>query len=211
MTKSFKIWIEDKKTFEKVVKQMDNNAVRWFMSGDCASSHHIDRYNFPPTALFVNSDNELSWSNDKLFFKDHKYSEITSEEYLKEEKQMSKDIKVRDIVRVTNWGELYVSDASWLETQYTQGKIPINFVARYAYGDDSNYRNHKYDDNTRYEVLYVSDELESKVLICEEGVIYANIYLLHVDGVELYDKPVEMTISEIEKKLGITNLKIVER
>ena len=85
MTKPFKIWIEDKKTFEIVVKQMDKDGIRWFMSQDYASAD-IDRYNFPPIALFVNSDNELSWSDSKLFFNDHEYREITPEEYLKEGK-----------------------------------------------------------------------------------------------------------------------------
>ena len=124
---------------------------------------------------------------------------------------MSNDIKVGDIVRVTNWGKQYYSNESWFETQYTQGKIPLNFVARYAYGDTSNYRNCRYDDDTRYEVLYVSARPKSRVLICDERPMCTNIYLLDIDGVELYDKPVEMTISEIEEKLGITNLKIVDK
>ena len=122
---------------------------------------------------------------------------------------MSKDIKVGDIVRVTNWGQQYDSNESWLETHYTQGKIPLIFVAQYAYGDNYNYRNHRYDDDTRYKVLYVSDEPKSRVLIRDERPMCAKIYLLDIDGVELYDKPVEMTISEIEEKLGIKNLKII--
>ena len=120
---------------------------------------------------------------------------------------MSKDIKVGDIVRVADWGEVYDLDAAWVETQYTQGKIPLNFVAQYAYGDNYNYWNHKYDDDTRYEVLYVGDGPKPKVLICEARPIRTKIYLLNIAGIELY--PVEIPISTIEEKLGIKNLKII--
>ena len=57
MTKPFKIWIEDKKTFERVLKQMDKDGIRW-VTGKCAS-HRIDLYPVP-IALFVDSDNILS-------------------------------------------------------------------------------------------------------------------------------------------------------
>ena len=123
---------------------------------------------------------------------------------------MSEAIKVGDIVRVTDWGDMFDTNTSWFETQYAKGKIPLNFVAQYAYGDDYNYRNYKYDDNTRYEFLYVSDEPRPRVVICKERLKRSHIYLLDISGVELYDKPVEMTISEIEKKLGIKNLKIIK-
>lgn len=123
---------------------------------------------------------------------------------------MSEDIKVGDIVRVTDWGTMYDSNESWFETQYTQGKIPLIFVARYAYGDNYNYCNYMYDDDTRYKVLYVSDEPKPRILIRDERPMCDKIYLLDIDGVELYDKSVEMTVSEIEKKLGIKNLKIIK-
>ena len=66
MTKPFKIWIEDKETYEKVVKQMDKDGIRW-VSGKCAS-HRIDLYG-TPIALYVDSYNELSWGANKSYFK----------------------------------------------------------------------------------------------------------------------------------------------
>lgn len=202
MTKPFRIWIEDKKTFEKVTKQMDKDGIRW-ASGRCAS-HNIDLYNVP-IALFVDSDNRLTWDEGERF-KDHKYSEITPEEYLKEDKTM---IKVGDIVRVTNWVHQYSSNDVWFKTHIDD--LETDWLIKYAHGDSTHYMNHQYNDMNKYQVLYV-DEYEAKCLIASKT--HSNrvdrVYLIGLKGVELYDKPTEMTISEIEEKLGIKNLKIVK-
>lgn len=116
------------------------------------------------------------------------------------------DIRVGDVVRVTDWGYMYDTNRHWIMEKYEEGGIPLDYVARYAYGNDKNYLTHKYDDDTEYKVVYVFGQ---KVLICEEGA-YTEIYMLDASGIELYYPPTEMTIAEIEEKLGVSNLRIVE-
>lgn len=196
MTKPFKIWIEDKKTFEKVTKQMDKDGIRW-ASGSWAS-HCIDIYNVP-IALFVDSDNRLSWSNSERF-KDSGYNEITPEEYLKENKIMIKaDLKDWMIVE-DNWGARYIVD-----------KIHSCFLG-YTLSNDSIYDMDDYDDdlcdstNGHY-ITKVFDPTPSDlswILGGGSDVILRNIIW------EREEPAVEMTVAEIEEKLGIKNLKIVK-
>lgn len=121
---------------------------------------------------------------------------------------MNKNFKIGDIVRVTDWGEAYPTDDSWFEERV--GTIPLNYIMRYAYGNHSNYDKYKNsDDPAKYTVLYVSDGNPSRVLICNEDSIDREVYMLDVNGIELYDELVEMTISQIEKKLGISHLRII--
>lgn len=117
-----------------------------------------------------------------------------------------KDIRVGDKVKVTDWGYMYDTNYHWIMEKYKEDEISLDWVARYAYGNDKNYHTCKYNDDTKYEVVYIS---RNKALICEEG-SWTEIYMLDTSGLELYYPPTEMTISEIEEKLGVSNLRIVE-
>lgn len=198
MVKSFKIWIEDKKTFENVIKQMDKDGIRWYMSEDCASSH-IDRHDVP-IALFVDSDNKLSWGDDEVSFKDHEYSEITPKEYLKEDKTMTKaDLKDWMIVE-DNLDRRYIVDkvhGCFLQYNYTN-----NYISNM-----DNFNGDLHDSANGHYITKVFDptinEL-SRILDGFSDVIPRDIIW------EREEPAVEMTIAEIEEKLGIKNLKIVK-
>ena len=117
-------------------------------------------------------------------------------------------IKVDDIVRVANWSGQYIVANSW----FLRHKDELNFewVIRYAYGDDTNYLEHRCNDDSKYQVLFI-DDFGNVALITD---FYAT-YLIDMDCLELYYKPTEcepteMTISEIEEELGISNLKIIK-
>ena len=120
-------------------------------------------------------------------------------------------IKAGDIVRVTDWGRQYSSNSLWFEMHIDD--LETEWLIKYAYGDSTHYMKHKYTDINKYQVLYV-DEYEGKCLITQKYYYdyYSNVYLISLKGVELYDKPteIEMTISEIEEKLGVKNLRIIK-
>lgn len=212
MRKKIKILIKDSETYKKVTKQMDKEGIRWWASGDLPSDSLYNTLNsFPidffPVYLFVDEYSRLSWSDSS--YPDDRYSEITPEEYLKENKTM---IKVGDIVRVTDWGRQFSSNSLWFETHIDD--LETEWLIKYAHGNSTHYTEHKYNDTNKYQVLYV-DECEEKCLITQKNYYYdyvSNVYLISLKGVELYDKPteIEMTISEIEEKLGVKNLKIVK-
>lgn len=115
-----------------------------------------------------------------------------------------------DIVRVTNWGRQYSRFTKWFEDHIDQ--LETEWVIHYPYGNDTHYKGHKCNDITKYRVLYI-DIVDKMCLITRvsayQGAIF-EVYLIGLDALELYDKPTEMTISEIEEKLGIRNLKIVK-
>ena len=202
MTKPFKIWIEDKKTFEKVVKQMDKDGIRWVI-GECAS-YRIDLYPVP-IALFVDSDNILSWGSDKLYLKNPEYNEITPEEYLKENNTMTKaDLK--------DW--MIVEDN--LESKYFVDRVH-NYFLQY---DDAGQDNHIIDMNAYNDELY-SAQLGRYITKVFRPSVYIIAYILDGDCNisrlndscliwERSEPAVEMTVAEIEEKLGIKNLKIVK-
>ena len=120
-------------------------------------------------------------------------------------------LKVGDIVRVTDWGCQYSTNSVWFMAH--KDDLKTEWLINNAYGDSTHYEGHQYSDTTKYRVLYV-DEYDGKCLItryyCSDRIY--EVYLIGLKGVELYDKPTEikMTISEIEKRLGIENLSIVK-
>ena len=119
-------------------------------------------------------------------------------------------IKVGDIVRVTDWGRQYSRRTAWFKEHINQ--LETEWLINFAYGDQTHYMEHKCDDITKYKVLYI-DIVAGLCLITPfswfNGVI-DDVYLIGLDAVELYDKPIEMTISKIEETLGIKNLKIIK-
>lgn len=125
-------------------------------------------------------------------------------------------IKAGDIVRVTDWRCQYVRCSDWFNTHIAS--LKTEWLIKYAYGDRTHYIDYidierACNDNKKYRVLYV-DEYEKTCLITR-AVDYSKhpvfeVYLIGLKGVELYNKPTEMTISEIEEKLGVKNLKIIE-
>jgi hypothetical protein len=211
MREKIKILIKDAETYGKVTKQMDKEGIRWWVTGDLPSDsmHNMGNsflIDFFPIYLCVDEYSRLSWSDSSDT--DDRYSEITPEEYLKEDKRM---IKVGDIVRVTDWGCQYSTNSLWFLTHMDD--LETEWLINYTYDDTTHYTEHQYNDTNKYRVLYV-DEHEGKCLITQKGYsdrVY-DIYLIGLKGVELYDNPTEteMTISEIEKRLGIKNLKIVK-
>ena len=128
-------------------------------------------------------------------------------------------IKVGDIVRVKNWGNSWNTCTSWF-LEHSKELKP-EWMINYKYGDWEKFNKYygERDDDEKYEVLYV-DSIGEKVLIrsYDEDTIelekevgfLGSTYLLGLKAVELYDgEPVEMTVTEIEKRLGIRNLKII--
>ena len=119
-------------------------------------------------------------------------------------------LKAGDIVRVTDWGCQYSTNSLWFVEHMDD--LETEWLIKYTYGDTTHYTEHQYTDVwNEYRVLYV-DEYERKCLITRHYYSdrVSDVYLIGLKGVELYDKPTEMTISEIEKKLGIKNLKIIK-
>lgn len=217
MTKPFKILIKDKKTFEKVLKQMDKDGIRW-VSGECVS-HCIDLYNVP-IALFVNGDNRLSWDDVKRFKDCKKYSEITPEEYLKEDKTMTKaDLEDWMIVE-TAGGSIFLVDKTHGYLICDNGHMPLS-----AYTDDLEHCSRYGRDYSiakvyePYSIVKVYElRLGSEFLLKAylDGTAPAN-RKIEEDLNLIWERPesvepesVEMTIAEIEEKLGIKNLKIVK-
>ena len=115
-------------------------------------------------------------------------------------------IKVGDFIRVTNWGLSIPADREWFEER--KNELDFMWVIRYAYSDDGNFRRCCFTDEQKYIVLYI-DSVYKRALISKW---WGNgkVYLIKLDGIELYDKPTEMTISEIEEKLGVKNLRIIK-
>lgn len=122
-------------------------------------------------------------------------------------------IKVGDVVRVKDWGRGYSTCASWFEDKLKNCLILPEYAIHYAYGDSSNYIDHQYNDINKYRVLYVDDNGDGKALITRmSNCGMDKTHLIGINALELYDsEPIEMTISEIEEKLGIRNLKVIVR
>lgn len=114
-------------------------------------------------------------------------------------------IEAGNRVRVTDWGRAYSSYTKWFETH--EHEIEFEWAVRYAYGNTDNFDKRRYSDDTAYNVLIIID---GRALITDDDLCQQQVYLVDVDVIELYDRTVEMTISEIEEKLGIRNLKIVK-
>lgn len=116
-------------------------------------------------------------------------------------------IKVGDFIRVTNWGLSITTSRTWFEER--KNELDFMWVICYAYGDDTNFCRCRFTDEAKYIVLYI-DSVYKRALItsCYSG--NGKVYLIKLDGIELYDKPTEMTISEIEEKLGVKNLRIIK-
>ena len=104
-------------------------------------------------------------------------------------------IRVGDKVKVKNWGKSYSNTVSWFEESTD---IPRGLIARYAYGDDSNFHNCQYSDTETYTVKYLKD---NKALITAQGRDYSPVYMIGIEGLELKDVK-KMTVSEIEEELG---------
>jgi hypothetical protein len=198
--REFKILIKDKETYVKVTKQMNKEGIRW--RGDRKLPSNLeDRnwlFNRLPIYLLVNKYNILSWSD--LDSNNEGFSEITPEEYLKENKIMTKaDLKDWMIVE-DNW-----------ETRYIVDRVHDCFLG-YGYNNNSIYDIDDYDDDLRdlangHYITKVFDPTPAELSCILDG---DNDDVLLRNIIWQREEPIEMTISEIEEKLGIKNLKIVE-
>ena len=205
MRKKIKILIKDAKTYGKVTKQMDKEGVRWWATGDLPSDSMYNIENsFPidffPIYLCVDECSRLSWSESS--YTDDRYSEITPEEYLKEDKTMTKaDLK--------DW--MIVEDN--LERRYLVNRVHETLL---EYGSVDR-------DNKVFSLDFFTDDLcridNSFYITRIFTPSSTNISYIFDGEYTLYAKPiwerptppaVEMTVAEIEEKLGIKNLKIVK-
>ena len=119
------------------------------------------------------------------------------------------EIKVGDIVRVTNWGKGYTTNTVWFYDNLNE--LETSWIIRYAYDDEYNYLHHKLSDKSKYIILYIDEKSKRALITCKDTGSSEKVYLIGMDGLELYDQPpIEMTVAEIEKKLGIKNLKIIK-
>ena len=121
---------------------------------------------------------------------------------------MSRKIKVGDIVEVVDWGCEYATDFTWFHDH--KNELEFEWLVKYSYGNYANFIDHQYDDDNSYRVLYI-DERRRKCLITLENdyIKLYTVYLIDLEGIKLNNKT-KMTIAEIEKKLGIHNLEIIE-
>lgn len=118
------------------------------------------------------------------------------------------EIKVGDIVRVTDWGSEFSSYDSWFKDR--ANVLKLDWLIHYAYNTSAMIGHSELADDLEFRVLYVDDEINKHILITPKSRYLGGVYLIGIKGVELYDKSTEMTISEIEEKLGIHNLKIIK-
>lgn len=108
-------------------------------------------------------------------------------------------LKAMDIVRVTDWGCQYTRYSEWFETHIDD--LETEWLIKYAYGNHRHCTERRCNDNIKYQVLYV-DEYE-RVCLITHATDYSDyifdVYLIGLNGVELYNNPSEMTIEEIEE------------
>ena len=116
------------------------------------------------------------------------------------------EIKVGDIVRIINWGRGYTTNSAWFEEYFDF--LDPKWIIGYSYGNEDNYLHCQFDDNRKYKVLFVADD--RALIALNSASEYGATYLIATDAIELYDSPVEMTVAEIEERLGIKNLKIIK-
>lgn len=126
-----------------------------------------------------------------------------------DEVNMNRKIKVGDTVKVVDWGCEYTTNDVWFYEH--KNELELEWLVKYSYGNHANFIEHQYDDDGSYQVLYV-DEIEEKCLITFKDLFVniSEVYLIGFDGIKLNNKATKMTISEIEEKLGIRNLEIIE-
>lgn len=126
-----------------------------------------------------------------------------------DEVNMNRKIKVGDTVKVVDWGCEYSTNDAWFYEH--KNELELEWLLKYSYGNDANFMEHRYDDDSSYQVLYV-DEIEEKCLITFKSFFedINEVYLIGFNGIKLNNKATKMTISEIEEKLGIRNLEIIE-
>lgn len=107
---------------------------------------------------------------------------------------------------VKNWGNAYTTFSDWFESRIQNPDFNPEWAIRYAYDDDSRFKNSCRDDKRKYKVLYVSDDArsgKSRVLIEEAScspMVSSKVYLINADGLEHEVKRV--TMQDIEKKFG---------
>ena len=111
-----------------------------------------------------------------------------------------------DIVFVKNWGNAYTTFSDWFVRRIKDKDFNPEWAVRYAYDDDSNFKDYCWDDKRRYKVLYVSCDANSRktqVLIEEalhSPLTSSKVYLINADG--LVGEVQRVTMQDIEKEFG---------
>ncbi len=200
MTKPFKIWIEDGATLNKVLAKMEKEGITWV-----TGAKPLDNDIYPiPIGLFVPTTNSLTYTSDAEYYSDKKlYSEITPEKYLKENKTMTK-ADLKDWMIVTdNEGKKYIVDRVH-EVLLEYGAV--DKVNRVLVLDNITDDLHSIDDD--FYITRVFEPSEMQLSHIFDG----DACLSSMDLIWIRPTPpaVEMTVAEIEEKLGIKNLKIVK-
>ena len=201
MTKPFKIWIKDKETVNKVLAKMEKEGIKWWGSKDSPCMHRV----YVPIALFVGEDSLLSHAGSFEYYELHSNNEITPEEYLKEDKTMTKaDLKDWMIVEDDLERRYFVDRVHGWLLQYDGGQTTNIISDIDLYTDDLR--------NTS-SGRYITKVFEPGCRVISH-ILDGDYDELHSDyGCLIWERPesvVEMTIAEIEEKLGIKNLKIVK-
>jgi len=111
------------------------------------------------------------------------------------------EIKVSDIVQVTDWGRAYDTAYAWICAN--KDALQQDWLIRYAFGGgEDKYDKCKYTDTDTYEVLYIAN---GRAMITRSKCDWEPIYIVGVDALSLYITPKKtkkMTVSEIEDILG---------
>lgn len=199
MRKKIKILIKDAETYRKVTKQMDKEGIRWWASGDLPS----DSYNtitFFPVYLCVDEYSRLSWSDSSDT--DDRYSEITPEEYLKEDKTMTKaDLKDWMIVEDNEDRRYIVDRVHKVLLEYGAVDRDNKVFSLDFFTDDLC----RIDNSFYITRIFTPSSTNISYIFDGEYTLYAK---------PIWERPtppaVEMTVAEIEEKLGIKNLKIIK-
>ena len=205
MTKPFKIWIEDTETFKKVLTKMTKEDITW-MSG----AKPLDNITYPkPIGLYVDTTNSLSYTDDYALYSIKLCNEITPEEYLKEDKTMTKaDLKDWMIVEVAV-GSILLVDKTHGYLINNNGHMPLS-----DYTDDLKDLTPSLTGRRDYSIVKVYEPRRGSEFLLKaylDGTA-PTFRKIEEDLNLIWERPepVEMTVAEIEEKLGIKNLKIVK-
>lgn len=202
MNKPFKIWINSRADYFLVLKKMESEGIVW-VDGSNPLAHKDYEL---PRGLFVRW-HCITYSTSENYFNDQNgYKTLTVEEYIMRDKMTKSDLADWMIVEMRS-KSIYLVDKTHGYFLQSQGHMPFD-----KYTDDlkcSEIGSSEYDVMRVFTPKYGSEFLLKLYLKCTDYAykhIEENLNLVW----ERDETPVEMTIAEIEEKLGIKNLKIIK-
>ena len=216
MGEEIKILIKDKETYIKVTKKMDKEGIKWRLNEEFASDwkHYGWILGHFPIYLLIDKYNRLTWTSlvsiiDEEHVIDEECNEITPEEYLKEDKTMTKaDLKDWMIVETAE-PSIYLVDKTHGYLIHDCGHMSLS-----DYTDDLKFPTSS--SGLDYSIVRVYEPQKGLEYLLKHYLNDATDETFHKIKEELNliwerdEESVEMTVAEIEEKLGIKNLKIVK-